>query len=61
MEARASGAECLQLWVLETNDSAYDAYLKLDFYPVPDREQDSWKPRRDGTFVRERLMVKPLL
>jgi ribosomal protein S18 acetylase RimI-like enzyme len=60
-EARADGAAFLKLWVLETNDSAYDAYLKLDFYAVPDRDQDSWKSRADGTFVQERLMVKPLL
>jgi ribosomal protein S18 acetylase RimI-like enzyme len=60
-EARAEGAEYLQLWVLETNDSAYDAYLKLDFYPVPDAVQNSSKPRGDGKFVQERLMVKALL
>jgi ribosomal protein S18 acetylase RimI-like enzyme len=59
-EARAQGAEYLQLWVLETNDAAYDAYLKLDFDPVPDKMQDSSKRRGDGTFVQERLMVKPL-
>jgi ribosomal protein S18 acetylase RimI-like enzyme len=60
-KARIGGAAFLKLWVLETNDSAYDAYLKLDFYAVPDRDQDSWKSRADGTFVQERLMVKPLL
>jgi ribosomal protein S18 acetylase RimI-like enzyme len=61
-EARAEGAKLLQLWVLETNDPAYDAYIKLDFYPVPDAVQDSWKPCGDGTaFVQERLMVKSLL
>jgi ribosomal protein S18 acetylase RimI-like enzyme len=60
-EARVDGAQRLQLWVLETNDLAYNAYLKLDFHPVPDALQDSRKPRGDGTFVRERLMVKPLL
>jgi ribosomal protein S18 acetylase RimI-like enzyme len=59
-QARNDGVELLQLWVLETNDSAYDAYLKLDFHPVSDRVQDSSKPRGDGTFVQERLMVKPL-
>lgn len=60
-EARAEKAEYLQLWVLETNDQAYDAYLKLGFHPVPDSLQDSWKVQADGKVVRERLMLKPLL
>lgn len=56
-EARAEGAEYLQLWVLETHESAYDAYRKLDFHsPVPEVVQYSAKPS-----VQERLMVKPLL
>jgi ribosomal protein S18 acetylase RimI-like enzyme len=61
VKAHAEGAEYLQLWVLESNESSYDAYLKLDFYPVPDRVQDSWKALDDGSFVQECLMVKPLL
>ena len=60
-EARADEVDYLKLWVLETNDSAYDAYVKLDFSEVPEMMQDSWKPQGDGTWVQERLMVKPLL
>ena len=60
-EARAADAEYLKLWVLKTNDLAYNAYLKLDFSEMPDKAQDSWKPQGDGNFVQERLMVKPLL
>lgn len=56
-EARAEDVDYLQLWVLETNELAPDAYRKLDFHPsVPDVLQDSMKPG-----VRERLMVKQLL
>ena len=58
--ARAEGAKRLQLWVLRDNESAIDAYLKLGFDPVPDSEQDSPKLQSDGTFVQERLMIKPL-
>lgn len=61
MKARVAGAECLQLWVLEDNLAAYDAYIKLSFSEVPEREQPSEKLRSDGTPVQERLMVKPLL
>ena len=60
-QARAEGAACLNLWVLDTNFLAYDAYVKLDFYLVSDAEQDSWKPRGNEGFVQERLMVKQLL
>lgn len=60
-QARAEGAERLQFWVLETNSPAYDAYLKLSFNEMPEREQDSKKMRPDGSFVKERLMVKLLL
>jgi ribosomal protein S18 acetylase RimI-like enzyme len=58
--ARAERATHLQLWVLETNQVARDAYLKLDFHPVPERAQDSMKRRGDGTSVQEHLMVKQL-
>ena len=57
--AKADGATHLQLWVLDTNDDAYYAYLKLDYHR-PGRAQDSAKSRGDGTFVQENLMVKPL-
>lgn len=60
--ARAEGAERLQLWVLETNSAAYEAYVKLNFRsPVPDVVHDSTKRRDDGTFVQERLMIRSLL
>jgi GNAT superfamily N-acetyltransferase len=59
--ALAEGATHLQLWVLETNYGAFDAYLKLDFHPpVPPRVHNSPKLREDGTYVKEHLMVKPL-
>jgi ribosomal protein S18 acetylase RimI-like enzyme len=58
--ARADGATHLQLWVLETNYAAFDAYLKLDFQEVPESSHDSEKARGDGTIVQERLMVKQL-
>jgi ribosomal protein S18 acetylase RimI-like enzyme len=57
--ARERDATHLQLWVLETNDLALNAYLKLDFHPVPERTQNSMK-LRDGAFVQEHLMVKQL-
>lgn len=62
VRARAIGAEFLQLWVLETNGSAYDAYVNLAFEePQPEVVQDSPKTRDDGEgFVQERLMVKRL-
>jgi ribosomal protein S18 acetylase RimI-like enzyme len=59
--ARGDGATHLQLWVLENNGAAVRAYDKLDFRPpVPERVQDSDKPRGDGTFVQEHLMVRPI-
>ena len=58
--ARLDGAEEVQLWVLDTNQSAADAYLKLGFDWVPSREQNSPKHWADGTPVGERLMIKPL-
>ena len=57
--ARAEDAGRLQLWVLETN-AVYHIYRRLDFTPMSERLQDSPKPRGDGTYVREHLMVKRL-
>jgi ribosomal protein S18 acetylase RimI-like enzyme len=57
--ARVAGATHLQLWVLDTNYAAVDAYLKLDFQLEPERVHNSTKPCEDG-FVQEHLMVKPL-
>jgi ribosomal protein S18 acetylase RimI-like enzyme len=57
--ARERGAACLQLWVLETNTSAYEAYERLGFEELPDRAQYSEK-LRDGKAVKERLMVREL-
>jgi GNAT superfamily N-acetyltransferase len=58
--ARAADATELRLWVLDSNDSARDAYVKLGFNLVVGVAQDI-KPRGDGTFVKERLMIKTLL
>ena len=59
--ARMDGAVALQLWVLDTNDSAADAYLKLGFGWVSSRVQKSTKNGLDGELVPERLMRRPLL
>jgi GNAT superfamily N-acetyltransferase len=58
--ARAARATELRLWVLDTNETARNAYQKLDFSLLMDA-QDTTKRRSDGTFVKERLMSKPLL
>jgi GNAT superfamily N-acetyltransferase len=59
--AKEDGANELRLWVLDTNESAEEAYLKLGFSLQVDQEQDTAKQRADGTFVKERLMTKPIL
>ena len=61
VHALAAGAEELWLWVLDTNEGAGRAYVKLGFSPMVDVEQDTVKLREDGTPVKERLMSKPLL
>lgn len=61
IRARANGAKELRLWVLDTNESACTAYLKLDFSPLMDRVQDTVKLTAEGRVVRERLMSRPLL
>jgi GNAT superfamily N-acetyltransferase len=58
--ALAVGATELRLWVLDTNESAGRAYQKLGFSHLL-VAQDTTKRRSDGTFVKERLMSKPLL
>jgi ribosomal protein S18 acetylase RimI-like enzyme len=58
-QARREGADDLQLWVLDTNDSAADAYVKLGFVWA-DRVQDSPKLWPDGKRVKERFMVRPI-
>ena len=57
--ARREGAEALQLWVLDTNESAADAYLKLGF-DWADRVQGSSKFWPDRTPVKERLMIRSI-
>ncbi len=57
--ARGEGAEALQLWVLDTNETAADAYVKLGF-GWADRVQGSPKLWPDRTPVKERLMVRPI-
>jgi GNAT superfamily N-acetyltransferase len=60
--AKEDGATELRLWVLDTNESAERAYLKLGFSLRVDQEQqDTTKQRADETFVKERLMSKPIL
>jgi GNAT superfamily N-acetyltransferase len=59
--AKADGATELRLWVLDTNKSAEEAYLELGFSLQVDQEQYTAKQREDGTFVKERLMTKPIL
>jgi GNAT superfamily N-acetyltransferase len=58
--ARKAGAEELLLWVLGTNDSARDAYLKLGFELVDGRAQGI-RPLGGRKQVNELLMIKPLL
>ena len=59
--ARRAAATHLQLWVLETNRAASDAYTRLGFESAePQRRQDSGKPHVNGTFVQECLMVRML-
>jgi GNAT superfamily N-acetyltransferase len=58
--ALAMCATELRLWVLDTNEQAGRAYQKLGFSPLL-VAQDTTKCRSDGTFVKERLMSKPLL
>jgi ribosomal protein S18 acetylase RimI-like enzyme len=58
--ARVSCATELRLWVLDTNESAMRAYQKLGFSPLL-IAQDTMKRRSDATFVKERLISKPLL
>ena len=59
--ARAAGAIELRLWVLDTNESAALAYLKLGFGPFMNFEQETTKVRADGEPVKERLMWKQLV
>lgn len=63
LEARALAERAyrLQLWVLATNTLAYDAYIKLDFEPMPDMTQRSGKKASNGEPVLEIPMIKPLL
>jgi ribosomal protein S18 acetylase RimI-like enzyme len=58
--AAKEGATYLQLWVLATNETAADAYLKLKFDWVPHRVQWSPKQSVDGIPVKERLMERPI-
>lgn len=59
--AKEDGATELRLWVLDTNESAERAYHKLGFGLLIDEAKDTAKQRENGTFVKERLMVKPIL
>jgi GNAT superfamily N-acetyltransferase len=63
LEGRAKEGDAteLRLWVLDTNESAERAYVKLGFSLQVDQEQDTARQRPDETFVKERLMSKSLL
>ncbi len=61
VRARMEGATELRLWVLDTNESAGRAYVKLGFSPDLGADQETTKTRSDGSVVLERLMTKPLL
>jgi GNAT superfamily N-acetyltransferase len=58
--ARIAGATELRLWVLDTNESACDAYKKLGFDPMFVSQPTS-KRAASGIPVMERLMSKPIL
>jgi len=58
--ARAEGATELRLWVLDTNESAFDAYKKLGFDPMLVSQPTEKRPN-GGMPVMERLMSKPIL
>jgi ribosomal protein S18 acetylase RimI-like enzyme len=60
--ALAARVARLRLWVLDTNRSAADAYVKLGFSSeLPERAQRTTKVSAAGTLVYERRMVKELL
>jgi ribosomal protein S18 acetylase RimI-like enzyme len=62
LHALGAGVARLRLWVLDTNRSAADAYVKLGFSPeLPERTQATTKRTTRETFVYERRMVKELL
>jgi ribosomal protein S18 acetylase RimI-like enzyme len=57
--ARTEGATELRLWVLDANESAFDAYKKLGFDPM--WVSQPTEKRSNGVPVMERLMSKPFL
>ena len=62
LHALAAKVARLRLWVLDTNRSAADAYVKLGFSSeLPERAQRTTKVSAAGTLVYERRMVKELL
>jgi ribosomal protein S18 acetylase RimI-like enzyme len=58
--AKLDDAVDLQLWVLDTNPEAADAYIKLGFEWVPSRMQNSPKCWLNGKPVIEHLLVRPI-
>ncbi len=58
--ALATAVPRLRLWVLDTNPTAWDAYLKLGFSPEPDHVKATTKSD-GGRPVLERRMVKEVL
>ena len=62
LHALGAGVARLRLWVLDTNRSAADAYVKLGFgSELPERAQATTKLSADGMPVYERRMVKGIL
>ena len=58
--AQIAGASELRLWVLDTNEPAFDAYQKLGFDPML-VSQETEKRSNGGAPVMERLMSRPIL
>ena len=61
LHAMRAGVTRLRLWVLDTNQSAADVYIKLGYHPEPGRVQESPKASLDSMPVYERRMVKDVL
>ena len=60
--ARTKRLTYLRLWVLDTNESAADVYVKLGYSSeLPERVQATTKLSADGVPVYERRMVKCIL
>jgi GNAT superfamily N-acetyltransferase len=60
-DAWLRGATQLRLWVLDTNGSAQQAYLRLNFHVDSGQKPvDTKKRRDDDTFVKEQQMYRDI-